>query len=253
MPDFSIAAAQVASVRGAIEANIATHAAAMTVASRLGISVLVFPELSLTGYEPTLAAELAITATDGRLEPLRALARRHQMHAIVGAPLKSKSGKPALGAILIEADGTAKTYRKMHLGSSEPSFFEPGDTPLVWTIFGRRIGIAICGDSSHAGHPETCTEAGADIYAAGVFLNAEWYGTDVPRLAGYAARYAMLTVMANHGASVGSYTPVGKSAIWAPDGAQLVRAKGTESALLIARSRDETWLGETVSLWESAR
>lgn len=249
---FGIAAVQVASVRGDIDANVATHAAAMVAASHHGVSALVFPELSLTGYEPTLAAELAITSADRRLEPLRALALQHQIHAIVGAPLKTRiktrTAKPALGAILIQADGTARTYRKMHLGSGEISFFEPGDMPLVSTILGHRIGIAICGDSSQSTHPETYVSAGADIYAAGVFLNAEWYGTDVPRLAGYAERYTILTVMANHAASVGSYASVGKSAIWTPDGALLVQADGTENALLIARNRGEAWQGEIVSL-----
>jgi predicted amidohydrolase len=57
MPDFKIAAAQVASVRGDIDRNIATHAAAMA-AAQAGISALAFPELSMTGYEPDLAAEI---------------------------------------------------------------------------------------------------------------------------------------------------------------------------------------------------
>src|SRR5262245_53260102 len=58
--NFKIAAAQVPSVRGDIDANIAIHAAAMAAAARHGVTVLVFPELSLTGYEPDLAAELAM-------------------------------------------------------------------------------------------------------------------------------------------------------------------------------------------------
>ena len=61
-----------------------SHAAAITSAAGRGVSVLVFPELSLTGYEPDLAAELAIEATDARLAPLAALARRHQIAVIVG-------------------------------------------------------------------------------------------------------------------------------------------------------------------------
>jgi predicted amidohydrolase len=70
MPEFRIAAAQVASVRGEIERNVATHVAAAQAASMHGVSVLVFGELSLTGYEPELAAQLAITADDPRLAPL---------------------------------------------------------------------------------------------------------------------------------------------------------------------------------------
>ncbi|HEY2910226.1 MAG TPA: nitrilase-related carbon-nitrogen hydrolase [Gemmataceae bacterium] len=72
MSEFKIAAAQVASVRGDLEGSIRTHAAAITAAAQRDVSVLVFPELSLTGYEPELAADLAITAGDERLAPIAA-------------------------------------------------------------------------------------------------------------------------------------------------------------------------------------
>src|SRR5262245_51908189 len=153
MPDFKIAAAQVAFVRGDVAANIASHAAAMTAAARQGVRVLVFPELSLTGYEPDLAAELALTAADSRLAPLLALARHHQLEVVVGAPLHNGK-KPALGAILIRADGTTGAYRKMHLGTSERNYFAPGDTPLAFTVSGHTVGIAICADSSQPSHPQ---------------------------------------------------------------------------------------------------
>jgi predicted amidohydrolase len=248
MSNFKIAAAQVASIRGDVEENIATHAAALAAAANQEVSVLVFPELSLTGYEPGLAAELALTATDGRLGPLRTLARKHQIDAVVGAPLHNGTARPGLGAILIGADGTTRTYYKMHLGASERSYFTPGDAPLAFTAHGRTIGIAICADSSQPSHPQAYAAAGSTIYAAGVFLNAEWYATDAPRLAGYAARHRLLVVMANHAASTGTYTSVGKSAVWAPDGALLTQAEGVENALLIATCERAAWRGEVVRI-----
>lgn len=144
MPAFKIAAAQVRSVRGDLDGNIATHAAAMTAAAKHGVSVLVFPELSLSGYEPDLAEELAITALDRRLAPLLDLAREHQIEAVVGAPLRNGEAKPALGAIWITASGPTRIYRKMHLGAGERDYFTPGDTPLAVAIAGHTVGIAIC-------------------------------------------------------------------------------------------------------------
>jgi predicted amidohydrolase len=248
MFDFQIAAAQVPSVRGYIVENIVTHAAAIEAAAKQRVSVLVFPELSLTGYEPDLAAELAMTAADGRLAPLMALAQQHQVEVILGAPLTNGAAKPALGAIVLSAMGAATTYRKMHLGSSERAYFTPGDTPRTITVSGHTLGIAICADSSQPAHPQAYADLGATIYAAGVFLNAQWYATDVPRLAGYAARHRMLTVMANHGASVGTYASVGKSAVWAPDGSLLAQAESTESALVIAARTGEGWRGQAVRI-----
>jgi predicted amidohydrolase len=236
----------VASVRGDVAGNIRTHAAAIASAGERGISVLVFPELSLIGYEPDLAAELALTATDERLAPLAALARRYQMAVVVGAPLRNPGTKPGLGAILFAADGSTRTYAKMHLGGSEPTYFAPGGAPLAFASHGQTIGLAICADSSKPSHPQAYAAGGATVYASGVFLNAEWYATDAPRLAEYAARFRMLVVMANHADSVGTHVSVGKSAVWAPGGGLLAEAAGTESSLVIAARAREGWCGEVV-------
>ena len=248
MSKFMIAAAQVASLRGDIGRNIATHAAAIEAAAKHDVSVLVFPELSLTGYEPDLAAELAMTATDSRLTPLLTLARQHRIEVVMGAPIHNGMAKPFLGAVLASPQGATRTYCKMHLGGSEPNYFTPGDMPLAFSVNDQTMGLAICADATKATHPQRYAEAGANIYAAGVFLTAEWYATDAPRLAGYAAAYRMLILMANHAASVGTYTSVGKSAVWAPDGSLLAQAEGTENALVIATSSNGEWRGQIIGI-----
>ena len=108
-PSFKVAAAQVASVRGDIEANVATHAAAIQAAGERHVSVLVFPELSLTGYELDPRGNRSSRKEDSRLSPLIALARQHQMEVVVGAPLPNVAEKPAIGAIVIAASGSTRT------------------------------------------------------------------------------------------------------------------------------------------------
>ena len=170
------------------------------------------------------------------------------MEVIVGAPLHNGTAKPALGAILIDPSGGTTSYCKMHLGSSEGAFFVAGDTPLSFTVSWHTVGVAICADTSQTTHPQTYAARGATIYAAGVFLNAEWYATDTPRFKDYALTHRMLIVMANHGASVGKYVSVGKSAVWAPGGALLAQAEGGERALVIGTSTDEGWRGHVARI-----
>lgn len=86
------------------------------------------------------------------------------------------------------------------------------------------------------------------MYAAGVFLTADWYATDAPRLAVYAPAHRLLVVMANHAASVGTYASVGRSAIWAPDGALLAQAVSTENALVIATRGPTSWQAVVTAL-----
>jgi predicted amidohydrolase len=248
MTDFKIAAAQIPSIRGEIATNIETHAAAIAVAARHGVGALVFPELSLTGYEPDLAAELAMTGMDERLAPLSSLAQQHLIDMVLGAPLRNGAMMPHLGGILLGANGKTTTYAKMHLGPSERTYFVPGSAPLAFESHGQTIGVAICADTSQPSHPQVYAESGCTIYAAGVFLNAEWYATDMPRLAPYAARYRMLVVMANHAQSVGTYSSVGKSAVWLPGGALLSQADGAESCLVIANKSQGAWSGEVIRI-----
>jgi predicted amidohydrolase len=248
MKAFKIAAAQVASIGGELARNLRTHAAVISAAAEHEVSVLVFPELSLVGYEPALAASHAITASDPRLTQLGELAHLHGMHVLVGAPLVTDGAKPALGAILFGPDGSRRTYAKMHLGGSEPDYFAAGSGPLVFGSNGQTVGLSICADSAAPSHPRTCASLGASVYAAGMFLNAEWYATDAPRLAAYAPRHRLLVLMANHAASVGTYVSVGKSAVWAPDGSLLAQAAGTEDALVVATHGPEVWSAEVIAL-----
>lgn len=248
MAEFRIAAAQVPSLSGEIERNIETHVAAVKTAAAMGVSVLVFPELSLTGYEPELAATQALAVEDTRLSPFSELAQRHRMHLVVGAPLANGDGKPGLGAILFGPDGTRQTYAKMHFGGTEPSYFAPGDKPLMFVSHGQKVGLSICADSSAPSHPETYASLGATVYAAGVFLNAEWYASDAPRLAGYASCHRLLVVMANHATSVGTFTSVGRSAAWSPDRELLAQASGDEDALVIATCERGSWRAEVCGL-----
>lgn len=248
MPAFQIAAAQVPSIRGDVAANVRTHAAAIAAAAVREIAVLVFPELSLTGYEPDLAVEFALAPTDERLTPLGQLAGEHRMTVIVGTPLRNGNAKPYLGAILFGPDGHTQTYAKMHLGGNEPTYFAPGNEPQMFAAERETIGVAICADASRLSHPQTYAEGGGTIYAAGVFLTAEWYATDAPRLAGYAGRFQMLVVMANHAASVGTLASVGKSAVWSPTGELLAEAVDVENCLVVAQRTPTGWCGEVLRL-----
>ena len=74
MNTITIAAAQSCSTKGDIDANVGAHAKIVRVAAEHHVDLVVFPELSLTGYEPEIATVCTIDAEDERLDPLKALA-----------------------------------------------------------------------------------------------------------------------------------------------------------------------------------
>lgn len=93
------AAAQCAVRAGDISANLKLHMEFMQHARKEGVGLLLFPELSLTGYEPTLAEALAQDIDSPLLSPLRDLALEASMTTVVGLPLRLPShDKPVIAA-----------------------------------------------------------------------------------------------------------------------------------------------------------
>ncbi|KFX83972.1 amidohydrolase, partial [Ralstonia solanacearum] len=68
---FAIAAAQSVSAAGDVQGNVGRHLAFLHEAAARHVRLIVFPELSLTGYESAIAHEAAMHADDARLAPLR--------------------------------------------------------------------------------------------------------------------------------------------------------------------------------------
>jgi len=121
-----IAAAQSTSVPGDISANVARHLRFGTMAAERGAQLLVFPELSLTGYELSIARSNAVRPDGSDLSPLRHLATDAQMTVVVGAPLLDDQGELHIAAFAIRSDGSVLTYTKEYVHQSEEGVFKSG-------------------------------------------------------------------------------------------------------------------------------
>ena len=249
MSTLTIAAAQSTSIAGDLHANIARHQHFIQAAAEQGVQLLVFPELSLTGYEPDLAADLAIAPEAAVLQPLRELAREMGVTAVVGMPIRlSAEGAVLIGALVLAADGSLAVYSKQHLHSGEERAFAPGNGGAPLTLDDSTVALAVCADFSHASHAAAAAALGADVYAAGVLISPAGYAVDSALLQGHAATHSMLVLMANHGGATGGWESAGRSAIWAAGGALLAAAPGVGDGLLIARRDAQGWSAEWRSL-----
>ena len=246
MNSFKLAVAQVSSVKGDVPANIATHIAAIHKAGENEVSVLVFPELSLTGYEPDLARSLAFANDDPRLDLLIQAARDSGVHVIAGAPLATEE-VPQIGAIIITTVGKVFTYSKNNLTPTEKKYFSPGRSLRFLELAGEKIAIAICADANVPAHAQSCADEGASIYVAGVLFSENGYAADAEQLANYAYNHSMLVAIANHNRQTGGWIPAGRSAIWSPSGL-ITELNGRQNALAIAELTDSGWMGEIIEL-----
>ena len=117
-----IAVAQPLCVPYDVAVNAVTHAATVRSA---GARVVVFPELSLTGYELDAPA---ITAEDPRLTPIVEACAEAGSLALVGAPVQGEAGRSHIAMVAIEGTGATVAYHKMWLSTTESIMVtNPGD------------------------------------------------------------------------------------------------------------------------------
>ena len=85
---MKICVAQTRPVKADIQRNVERHSVAVDLAASCGADTIIFPELSLTGYEPTLAGQLATTRDDQRCDVFQELSDTRQIAIGAGRPDK---------------------------------------------------------------------------------------------------------------------------------------------------------------------
>ena len=247
MSTLTIAAAQATSIAGDLAANIARHMRFIEVAAGQGVQLLVFPELSLTGYEGEAAAALAIDPQDTVLQPLRDVARELGVTTVVGMPVRLENHPGVLiGALVLGADGSLGVYSKQHLHAGEELVFAPGLGGPTLDIGSHRVALAVCADFSYASHAAAAAGQGAGLYAAGVLISEKGYAADTALLQGYARQHMMAVLMANHAGLTGGWQSAGRSAIWSESGSLIVTAPGAGDLLVVAHRDAGAWQGRVV-------
>ncbi|WP_242907103.1 nitrilase-related carbon-nitrogen hydrolase [Actinomadura terrae] len=158
---LTVAVAQPVCVPYDVGVNARAHAAAVRAARA---RVVVFPELSLTGYELDAPA---LSPDDPRLAPLLDACRETGTLALAGAPVPGDPSGDAIGMLAV-GDEVTIAYRKLNLGDAEANRFTPGARPAVLTVDGWRLGLAICKDLGVPEHAARTAALGIDAYVAGV-------------------------------------------------------------------------------------
>ncbi len=250
MQSIRMAAAQSISIAGDISANVLTHIKFIEAAHQASVELLVFPELSLSGYELPLLQQCALEPLDPRLDPIKDLVRKTNMTVIVGAPIVNGAGvAPAIGALTFFPDGRYDVYLKQYLHPGEELFTSKGTkTSCTHQLNGLFYSLAICADITHTQHAQQAAMAGASLYLAGVLISEGGYNADTNFLQSYALDYNFGVLMANHGAPSGGYISAGKSAFWLPDGDLLLTAPSTGNVLVSITNHLGTWTGELIEV-----
>ena len=210
--------------------------------------LLIFPELSLTGYELAIARANVVAPDSPELDALQELAVRARMTVVVGAPLRNERDELHIGALILRADGSVSTHSKEYVHTTEEQVFTSGPGGPVLAVGDATAGLAICRDVSFPEHAARASARGATIYAAGALLVEEDYARKETLLPQYAREHGMAVLLANYSGESGGYVSAGKSALWSEDGQLVIASTGNEEALVVGEKEDGAWSGAVLAL-----
>ena len=227
-----ISVVQTRPLRGDIPGNIAAHRRLLDALLPHLPDVVVFPELSLTGYEPELARELAAAPDDARLEEFQHVSDMAHITIAVGLPTRFEP-RPCISLVLFQPERERVLYSKRYLHADEDPFFVPA-APSTGVIESEPpLALAICYELSVPAHADAALRAGAGIYVASVAKTAAGVEAASARLAGLARTHGIAALMANSVGPAGGFECAGGTAAWNRRGEEVARLDGSREGFLV--------------------
>jgi predicted amidohydrolase len=166
---YTVALAQINPACGDLAHNVAVHVEQTKRAIDAGADVVVFPELSLSGYmlkDQTLDVMRAPDCSE--FAPLRELSRHISICA--GFAEAGADGIPYNSAFYLEDGEVRHVHRKMYLPThgmfEELKFFGRGRELSVFDTLLGRMGIVICRDLFHPLEVSTMAALGVQLLLA---------------------------------------------------------------------------------------
>jgi predicted amidohydrolase len=150
---FKICLAQICCKAGDKAENLKKMEKTLNEAKMQSADIVIFPELSLTGYVVRdQIYELAETVPGPSTNILATIAKKTRMHIVFGMPELSNRTQATIHntAVLVGPQGFIGKYRKMYLPThsvfEEKRYFRPGYEAAVFNTKLGKIGLIICYD-----------------------------------------------------------------------------------------------------------
>ncbi len=209
--------AQLKAIKGDISQNIIKHKELIQLAVSEHSDLIVFPELSITGYEPTYAALLATHKDDDRFVEFQDISNRHEIIICLGCPIRIERDV-YIGMIIFQPFSDRQIYTKQFLHQDELPYFSQGNNAHYICRHSHTIAPAICYESLRIEHVDKAFEDGADIYMVSVAKHQIGINQARRHYANVAQRYAMTVIMSNSVGYCDNFESAGCSSIWNSEG-----------------------------------
>lgn len=241
-----LSAAQFAPDNGNIEKNLGYHYNLVDLAYTHQVQLIVFPEMSITGYMREGAHELAFTLSDTRLGGLRKQARDYNMTIVVGAPIKV-ADQFFIGSFIIQPNNSVEIYTKHYLHKGEEIAFEPSkDFNPEIIKEGKKFAMAICYDIEVDDHIKMVCNINAEYYVSSIFYSKNGIQNGHDRLALVAGKHKMNVLMSNFCGKSYGIEAGGRSAFWNSNGELIEEMDDDSQGLLIVEQLQNKWKGTSI-------
>lgn len=233
---LTVSAVQYQALDGGVVPNAMEHVRLIEDAESHGSRLVIFPELSLTGYNLPLleVPENWLEPDDHRLGDIREICRRTGITAVVGGAYHEPDGTPRLASLAIHPEGTIHAAFKTHLHGREQDIFAAGDGAVLLELDGWKIALAICFDAAVPAHSTHAAGAGADAYAVSAVYTQQEEHRLALHLGARAMDNRMFGILANLGGTSMLGPSCGLSGFWGPDGLLIKQAAGTGAEVVTA-------------------
>jgi predicted amidohydrolase len=246
MRQFRVAVGQIAPTLGDLERNLALHEKMACEAIAQSANLLIFPELSLTGY--FLKDQVPSVALRRDAPALRLFRELSQRIAVVLGFVEEGSGHRFYNAsAYIEGGEIRHVHRKAYLPTygifDEARYLAAGDRVRAFDTALGRMAILICEDLWHPAVPAIAAWDGAEVIVcpsaspgrglgqAGPFQNASTWERTIRTCGDLLTSYL---VYANRVGYEDGACFWGGSEVVAPSGEPLAKARYLEEELLLA-------------------
>lgn len=181
---LTIGLAQIDARLGDVEGNLERHLEWIERAREKGVELLLFPELSLTGYRLLhLTSHTALVPENSTVVD-RLREAGGDMAVIVGVVEKGEDGVLYNSALLLQRGEIAHVHRKIYLPTygifQEGRFFGAGNRIGLATVADQRFGMLICEDLWHPHLARRLAIAGGKMLAVTSAGPGRIGGGDVP-------------------------------------------------------------------------
>lgn len=233
---MKLCAVQLASLKGDLPGNLQRHLVCIEQAAALGAELVLFPELSLTGYEPSVARQAALPVTSARLDPLQAACDHLGITVAVGLPLPTPDGI-RIGMPIFCPEAPRQAYAKQRLHDDELPYFTPGHQALLLEVGEHRVAPAICYESMFLAHAAVARERGADLYLVSVAKTAKGIREGYAHYPEVARELGMPVLMDNCVGPADTFIGAGGSAAWDSQGHLLASLDDHSEGLIVLDTR----------------